>query len=79
MRLTKNEASDLFASIDLGWAKPVNSAYFRDDQCEHTFYRLDGKVYYINYVFANTVSECYEVEGEDLEIFNIYHKEGVEA
>lgn len=73
-KLTSNEAFDLFSAIDLGWANPVLKAGFRHETHEINFYRLGDEVYYIYYTFSNTVSECYKVEGENLELFNIYYK-----
>lgn len=78
-KLIASEVSDFLACIEIGWAKPVPAANHRDDQCEYTFYRVGDDVFYIYYVFSSTVSEYYQVEGENLELFNIYYKQEVEA
>lgn len=79
--LTDSEASDLFANIELGWAKPVPAAKFvavdayGEAAKEYSFYRFDDQVFCLMYENRIASTTCKEVTGDDLEMFNLTYGE----
>lgn len=66
--LTTNETADLYASIDLGWAREVKAAFHAaDDGHYHSFFTLDKRVFFLDNYSGST--KAYDVVGEDLELF----------
>lgn len=82
MRLTSNETTALFAAIEDGRAALVRAAAHKHIDAygevshEDNFYYLDNKVFNAQYINRIASTECYEVTGDNLDMFKLYYKLG---
>ena len=80
MTLTETEINDLLANIELVWGKPVATVKNIDDYGEiireDAFYYVDDRVFLVQYFNRTTITEYYEVTGDNLDMFKLYYKLG---